>query len=161
MVWNYQNADCSLRKKVIVSFIIIFGTISSPITNDARRSTLFSVNCDKKVAHTRLPSVGFRSWFRFLAVSLQATWVINPEVGCHYFPRQACSYLPTLKRAATNFAAWWTDTQWVWTVCLRLLPDSAAAAIWTWTLLRWVQHANHWATEPPWVSSIEYLLKST
>ena len=39
-----------------------------------------------KVAHTRLPSVGFRSWSRFLAVSLQVTWVINPAVGCHYFP---------------------------------------------------------------------------
>ena len=33
-----------------------------------------------------LPSVGFRSWSRFLAVSLQVTWVINPAVGCHYFP---------------------------------------------------------------------------
>ena len=39
-----------------------------------------------KVAHTRLPSIGFRSWSRFLAVSLQVTWVINPAVGCHYFP---------------------------------------------------------------------------
>jgi len=39
-----------------------------------------------KVAHTRLPSVGFRSWSRFLAVSLQVTWVINPAAGCHYFP---------------------------------------------------------------------------
>ena len=26
----------------------------------------------------------------------------------------------TLKRAATNFAAWWTEAQWVWRVCLRL-----------------------------------------
>ena len=40
-----------------------------------------------KVAHTRLPSVGFRSWSRFLAVSLQVTWVINSAVGCHYFPQ--------------------------------------------------------------------------
>jgi len=39
-----------------------------------------------KVAHARLPSVEFRSWSRFLAVSLQVTWVINPAVGCHYFP---------------------------------------------------------------------------
>ena len=39
-----------------------------------------------KVAHTRLPSVGFRSLSRYLAVSLQVTWVINPAVGCHYFP---------------------------------------------------------------------------
>ena len=44
-------------------------------------------NYSKKVAHhTRLPSVGFRSWFRFLVVSLQVTWVINQAVGCHYFP---------------------------------------------------------------------------
>ena len=42
----------------------------------------------------------------------------------------------TLKRAATNFAAWWTEAWWVWTVCLRLLPDSVAAAIWTQVLLR-------------------------
>ena len=39
-----------------------------------------------KVAHTRLPSVGFRSWFRSFAVSQQVTWVINPAVGCHNFP---------------------------------------------------------------------------
>ena len=37
--------------------------------------------------------------------------------------------LATLKRAATNFAAWWTEAPWVWTVCLRLLPDSVV----TWT----------------------------
>ena len=37
----------------------------------------------------------------------------------------------TLKRAATNFAAWWTEAQWVRTVCLRLLPDSVATVIWT------------------------------
>jgi len=43
-------------------------------------------NPEKKVAHTRLPSVGFRSWSRFLAVSLQMAWIINPSVGCHYFP---------------------------------------------------------------------------
>jgi len=43
----------------------------------------------------------------------------------------------TLKRAATNFAAWWTEAQWVSTVCLRLLPDdSVATAIWTRALLR-------------------------
>ena len=40
----------------------------------------------KKVAHTRLPSVGFRSWCWFLAVSLQMIWVINLAVGCRYFP---------------------------------------------------------------------------
>ena len=34
----------------------------------------------------------------------------------------------TLKRAATTFAAWWTEAQWAWAVCLRLLPDTVATA---------------------------------
>jgi len=38
--------------------------------------------------------------------------------------------------------------QWVWTVCLRLLPDSVATAIWTEAFCAWVQHANQSATEP-------------
>ena len=37
--------------------------------------------------------------------------------------------LATLKRAATNFAAWRTEAQWVKTVCLRLLPNSIATAV--------------------------------
>jgi len=42
--------------------------------------------CKKvKAARSRLPS-GFRSWSRFSAVSLQVMWVLNPAVGCHYFP---------------------------------------------------------------------------
>jgi len=44
--------------------------------------------------------------------------------------------LATLKKSATNFGAWWTEAQWVWTVRLRLLSDSVAAAIWTRALLR-------------------------
>ena len=31
--------------------------------------------------------------------------------------------------------AWWKEARWVWTVCLRLLPDSIVAVIWTQTLL--------------------------
>ena len=89
-----------------------------------------------KVARTRLPSVGFRSWSRFLAVSLQVTWVINLAVGCHYFSTRPAVTHATLKRAATHFAAWQTEARLVWTVCLRLLPDSVVAAIWTQALLR-------------------------
>jgi len=110
-----------------------------------------------KVAHTRLPSVGFRSWSQFLAVSLQVTWIINPGGRAAITFRQACSYL---KRAATNFAAWWTDARWVWAVCLRLLPDSVATAIWTLALLRLspaAMHANHSATEPPWRTAYIYV----
>jgi len=52
-----------------------------------RKGTCWTMRYFKvKLAHTRLPSVGFRSWSRFLAVSLQVTWVINPAVSCHYFP---------------------------------------------------------------------------
>jgi len=89
-----------------------------------------------KVAYTRLPSVGFRSWFRFLAVSLQVTWVINPAVRLPLLSARPAVTPATLNRAATNFAAWWTEAQWVWTVCLRLLPNSFATAIWTRSLLR-------------------------
>jgi len=81
----------------------------------------------KKVAHTRLPSIGFWSWSRFLAVSLQVTWVINPALLPLLSAKPAVTPT-TLKRAATNFAAWWTEARWVWTVCLRLLPDSIATA---------------------------------
>ena len=42
----------------------------------------------------------------------------------------------TLKRTATNFAAWSTEAQWVSTVCVRLLPDSVTTVIWTRALLR-------------------------
>ena len=55
----------------------------------------------------------------------------------------------TLKRAASNFAAWWTKARWVWTVCLRLLSDSVAAAIWTRAFCAWFMHAIHSVTEPP------------
>jgi len=44
-------------------------------------------------------------------------------------PARPAVTVSTLKRAAANFAAWWTEVRWVWTVCLRLLPDSVAAAI--------------------------------
>jgi len=79
-----------------------------------------------KVAHTRLPSVGFRSWSRFLADSLQVTWVINPTVYRLPLLSARPAVTPaTLKRTASNFAAWWTEEQWVWTVCLRLLPTAS------------------------------------
>ena len=47
-----------------------------------------------KVAYSRLPSVGFRRWSWFLAVSLLVTWVINPTAI-------------TFRRACCQFAACW------------------------------------------------------
>jgi len=55
-------------------------------------------------------------------------WIINLAVGCHYFPPRPAVTPATLKWAATSFAAWWTEAQWVWTVCRRLLPDSITTA---------------------------------
>ena len=46
------------------------------INTDSRGLNAYSIG--KGSSHTRLPSVGFRSRSRFLAVSLQVTWVINP-----------------------------------------------------------------------------------
>jgi len=58
--------------------------------NEETHLYTLSMSCSNskkvKVAHTRLPSASFRSWSRLLAVSLQVTWIINPTVGCHYFP---------------------------------------------------------------------------
>jgi len=104
--------------------------------------------CCEKVAHARLPSVGFRSWSRFLVASLQVTWVINLVVGCHYF-------LPGLQLPS-----------WYQFHCLvnrgmmgvNNLPKTYLTA----SRLRfeprpycaWVQHANHSATEPPLVCCI-------
>ena len=83
----------------------------------------------KEAAHIRLRSVGFRSWSRFSAVSLQVMRVIKTPLKLRpYGAIQICLLLllllsarpavtpTTLKRAATNFAAWWTEARWVWTV---------------------------------------------
>ena len=62
----------------------------------------------KKVVHARLPSAGFPSWSQLLAVSLQVTWVINPAIGCHYFPpglqlpRPFCAWVQHANHPATE-----------------------------------------------------------
>ena len=103
----------------------------------------------KKVANTRVPSVGFRSWSRFLAVSLQMTCIINPAVGCHYFPpglqlpkQPLRGLLPILLLGEQRYNG-----------CKQFAYDCYPTA----SRLRfeprpfcaWVQHANHSATEPP------------
>jgi len=110
-------------------------TVSTSQTHNTQNRDMYIPSLENvKVAHTRLPSIGFRSWSRFLAVSLQMT---SHKLGGRLPLLSARPTVTpaTLKRAAANFAACWTEAQWVWTVCLRLLPDSIAAAIWTWALL--------------------------
>jgi len=46
MVWNYQNADCSFRKKIIVPFIIIFGRLSLLIWTELT-STRRCISCGR------------------------------------------------------------------------------------------------------------------
>ena len=83
-----HNRVCSRKRKRnrnvltnILSAVTVFSVDRSTVSRRAHD------NVKKvKVAHTQLPSVGFRSWSPCLAVSLQVTWVINPAVGCHYFP---------------------------------------------------------------------------
>ena len=57
--------------------------------------------------------------------------------------------LATLKRAVTNFTAWWTEALWVWTVCLSCYPTASRLRFEPGPFCAWVQHANHSATEPP------------
>ena len=59
--------------------------------------------------------------------------------------------LRTLKRTATNFAAWWTEARWVWTVCLRLIVSHLRFE--ARPFCAWVQHANHSATRHPTITA--------
>ena len=102
-----------------------------------------------KVAHTRLPSVGFRSRSRFSAVSLQVMWIINPTVGCHYFPsglqlppQPLRGLLPVslLGEQRHNGCEQFAQDCYPTASRLRFEPGPFCA---------WVQHANHSATEPP------------
>ena len=95
-----------------------------------------------KAARTRVPSVRFRSWSRFLTVSMQVTWVIHPSVGCDYFP-------PGLKLLSQPLRGLLSEARWVWAVCLRLLPAASRMRFEPGPFCAWVQHANHSATEPP------------
>jgi len=99
-----------------------------------------------KGSHTLLPSVGFRSWSRFLAVSLLVTWVINLAVGFHYFPpglqlpsQPLRGLLPVSLLGEQRHDG-----------CEQFAYDYYPTA----SRLRfeprvWVQHAKHLATEPP------------
>jgi len=102
-----------------------------------------------KVAHMRLPSVGFRSRAWFLAVSLQVTWIINPTVGCHYFPpglqlssQPLRGLLPILLLGEQRHNGCEQFAYNCYPTVSRLQFEPRP--FWA-----WVQHANHSATEPP------------
>ena len=81
-----------------------------------------------KLAHTRLPSVAFRSWSRFLAVSLQVTWVINPTIDCYYFlPGPQLGTISLLFFGSTSGYLWYCRGLRVGTV-----PRRPSAAVQRW-----------------------------
>ena len=94
MSWSYSGQICRSRLWVITvevqrprrKMYTVVNMIGATPTGRVRLMWCsWYYTTTKKLSHTRLPSVGFRSWSRFLAVSLQVTWVIIPAVGCHYF----------------------------------------------------------------------------
>ena len=122
---------------------------SRPYFNKLNMSMKSKIKQRLKVAHTRLPSVGFQSWYRFMAVSLQVTWVINPAVGCHYFPpgiqlpsQPLKGLLPIslLVEQRHDGCEQFAKDCYATASRLRFEPRPYCA---------WVQHANHSATEPP------------
>jgi len=111
-----------------------------------------------KVVHTRLPSVGFRSWSRFFAVSLQLTWVINPALGCHYVPpgpqlssQPSRGLLPiSLLGDQSCAAVWWrTMHDGCEQFAQHCYPTASRLRFEPGPYCACVQHANHSATEPP------------
>ena len=63
----------------------------------------------------------------------------------------------TLKRAATNFAAWWTEAQWCEQFAYDCYPTALRLRFKPGPFCAWVKHANHSATEPPIHYSINSL----
>ena len=59
-----------------------------------------------KVAHSRLPSVGFRSSSRFFAVSRAGDVNHKPDGRLPLLSARPAVTPATLKRAATDFATW-------------------------------------------------------
>jgi len=111
-----------------------------------------------KVAYTRLPSVGSQSWSRFLAVSLQVMWVINPAVDCHYClqlpPQPLRGLLPVLLLGEQrhNGCEQFAQDCYPTASRLRFEPELFCA---------WAQLANHSATEPPQVLEILFISRQT
>jgi len=115
----------------------------------------------KKVVHTRLPSVGFRSWSRSLAVNLLVTWVINPAVGCHYFPpglqlppRRLRGLLPIMLLGEQRHDGCEQFASDCYPTASRLRFEPGPFCAWV------QQHANHSATEPSWAYTYVIFNKS-
>ena len=148
--WIYRCATArSLEKKSTLKFKRLYLSHRISCLNEICRIYCVNAHClaqnrNKKVALTRLPSVRFRSWSRFLTVSLQVTWVINQAVGCHYFPpgpqllsQPLSGLLPVSVLGEQRHDG-----------CEQFAEDASRLRFEAGSFCAWVQHANHSATEP-------------
>ena len=143
---HHMTTLTSLHVQWTTSFSCCSCCLPSPLTLSPLVCHAMSCMLFSHIACT-LQSVGFRSWSRFFAISLQVVWVINPAVGCHYFspglqlphnPWEGCYQFCCLVNRGT--------------VGMKSLPKTYPTA----SRLRfepgpfcaWVQHSNHSATEP-------------
>jgi len=64
MVWNYQNADCSLKINMTVLFITIFGTLPFPIAADRARQCLgYAATAVGHIKQCRVSRAGVEPYF--------------------------------------------------------------------------------------------------
>ena len=101
-------------------------------------------------------SITERSWSRFLAVRRQVTWVINPAIGCHYFPpgpqlpsQPFRGLLPILLLGEQRHDGCKQFAQDCYPTPSRLRFKPRPYCV-------WVQHINHSATEQPYTSAVCY-----
>ena len=124
--------------------ILVTGLLSQRYLCSRRLLTLKKV----KVAHTRLPKRRVPELMPVLGSQPAGDTSHKPGGRLPLLSARPAVTPATLKRAATNFAVWWTEAQWVWAVSLRH-PTAAWLRFEPGPFCAWVQHANHSATEPP------------
>jgi len=107
-----------------------------------------------KVAHTRLLIVGFWSWSQFLAVSLQVTWVINPAVGCHYFPPVPQLLSQPLRGLLSVLLLGEQRHDGCKQFAYECYPTASRLQFEPRPFCAWFQHANHSATKLPYKINI-------
>jgi len=114
-----------------------------------QNQTNYTKKVKVKVADTQLQSIRFQSWSGFLAVSLQVMWVINPAVGCHYFPPGLQLPPQPLRRGLLPILL--LDEQrhnGCEQFAYDCYPTASRLRFESGSFCAWVQHANHSATEP-------------
>jgi len=114
--------------RCVFSFSLHFILLKTIHSQQSQTVTIHT-ELDSKATKHRHVVLSFLQW-----QSLQMT-CHKPSGRLPLLSARPAVTLATLKKAATNFAAWWTEAWRVWTVCLRLIPDSIAAATWTQALL--------------------------